>query len=98
MLSGTTRNLARGIYADHLVALLQLQLWTSTCPVQKLIGVQMVLDAGQLVEFDTPKNLLMRGADSGGGTGPGYLRSLVEESKDKEALYTLAGLGPDGKA
>ena len=56
----------------------------------------MVLDAGQLVEFDTPKNLLLRGADSGDGTG--YLRSLVEESKDKEVLYTLAGLRPDGKA
>lgn len=54
--------------------------------------MQMVLDAGQLVEFDTPKNLLTR---EGGGSG--YLRSLVEESKDKDVLYGLAGLGPDGR-
>ena len=64
----------------------------------------MVLDAGQLVEFDSPKNLLMRGGGAGSGAdaegssgGAGYLRSLVEESKDKEVLYKLAGLGPDGK-
>ena len=46
----------------------------------------MVLDAGQLVEFDTPKNLLRK------ESGTGYLRSLVEESKDKDVLYKLAGL------
>ena len=57
----------------------------------------MVLDAGQLVEFDTPKNLLLRGGRAG-SSGTGYLRSLVEESKDKEVLYSLAGLGPDDKA
>ena len=63
----------------------------------------MVLDAGRLVEFDTPKNLLRKEkstyaqAASGSATrGSGYLRSLVEESEDKAHLYVLAGLGPDG--
>ena len=42
---------------------------------------QMVLDAGRLVEFDTPKALL--GKD-------GLLRALVDESADKDALYTMA--------
>ena len=46
----------------------------------------MVLDAGHIVEFDTPRNLLQAGAK-------GYFRSLVDESEDKAMLYNLAGLG-----
>lgn len=42
---------------------------------------QMVLDAGKLVEFDSPQELLKR--DS-------LLRALVDESADKEALYAMA--------
>lgn len=40
----------------------------------------MVLDAGHLVEFDNPENLLKRES---------LLRALVDESADKEALYGL---------
>ncbi|KAJ7367247.1 P-loop containing nucleoside triphosphate hydrolase protein [Mycena albidolilacea] len=43
----------------------------------------MVLDAGRLVEFDTPKELLK--------IQDGKLRALVEESGDREALYAMAG-------
>jgi ABC-type multidrug transport system fused ATPase/permease subunit len=43
----------------------------------------MVLDAGKLVEYDSPKNLLQR-EDS-------FFRALVDESADKEALYAMAG-------
>ncbi|KAF8139182.1 P-loop containing nucleoside triphosphate hydrolase protein [Mycena galopus ATCC 62051] len=43
----------------------------------------MVLDAGRIVEFDNPKELL--------GIKDGKLRALVEESGDREALYTMAG-------
>ncbi|KAJ6479091.1 hypothetical protein C8R45DRAFT_933872 [Mycena sanguinolenta] len=43
----------------------------------------MVLDAGRLVEFDSPKELLK--------IKDGKLRALVEESDDREALYTMAG-------
>ncbi len=46
----------------------------------------MVLDAGRLIEFDKPKVLLE--------TKNGLLRSLVEESADKEALLAVA----EGKA
>ena len=46
----------------------------------------MVLDAGLLVEYDTPKALLAK-EDS-------LLRALVDESADKEALYAMA----EGKA
>ncbi len=42
----------------------------------------MVLDAGRLVEFDSPK-VLLQNKDS-------FLRALVEESADKEALYFMA--------
>lgn len=45
----------------------------------------MVLDAGRLVEFDTPRALLQQ--------KDGLLRSLVEESVDKEALYAMAEAG-----
>jgi hypothetical protein len=43
---------------------------------------QMVLDAGKLMEFASPKELLQ--------TKGGFLRSLVDESADKEALYEMA--------
>ncbi|KAJ7045853.1 hypothetical protein C8F04DRAFT_1066426 [Mycena alexandri] len=42
----------------------------------------MVLDAGRIVEFDTPKKLLAH--------EKGLLRALVDESGDKEALYKMA--------
>lgn len=41
----------------------------------------MVLDAGQIVEFNSPMNLLSK--------QNGAFRSLVEESNDKEALLHL---------
>ncbi|KAJ6604251.1 hypothetical protein DFH09DRAFT_1300496 [Mycena vulgaris] len=43
----------------------------------------MVLDAGRIVEFDTPKALLKN--------KHGMLRALVDESGDKHALYKMAG-------
>nr|GAT43346.1 predicted protein [Mycena chlorophos] len=43
----------------------------------------MVLDAGNLVEFDTPKKLLEK--------VDGQLRALVEGSENKEELYAMAG-------
>ncbi|KAJ7264448.1 P-loop containing nucleoside triphosphate hydrolase protein [Mycena haematopus] len=43
----------------------------------------MVLDAGRLVEFDSPKELLK--------VKDGKLRALVEESGDRDALYAMAG-------
>ncbi|KAJ6462020.1 hypothetical protein C8R47DRAFT_1225647 [Mycena vitilis] len=43
----------------------------------------MVLDAGRIVEFDTPKALL--------ANKHGQLRALVDESGDKHALYKMAG-------
>ncbi|KAI3622081.1 atp-binding cassette transporter [Moniliophthora roreri] len=42
----------------------------------------LVLDAGRIVEFDSPKTLLQKE----GGT----LRSLVDESNDKDILYAMA--------
>jgi len=42
----------------------------------------MVLDAGRIVEYDSPTNLL--------SNKDGFLRSLVEESGDKEHLYEMA--------
>ncbi|KAJ6585523.1 multidrug resistance-associated ABC transporter [Mycena capillaripes] len=42
----------------------------------------MVLDAGRIVEFDTPKKLLQ--------TKHGLFRALVGESGDKEVLYKMA--------
>ncbi|KZS93246.1 P-loop containing nucleoside triphosphate hydrolase protein [Sistotremastrum niveocremeum HHB9708] len=44
----------------------------------------MVLDSGNLVEFDSPSNLLKN--------PNGYLRSLVDKSGDKAKLYAMAGL------
>lgn len=49
---------------------------------------QMVLDAGKLVEFDTPKNLLAK--------EKGFLRALVNESEDKEYLIELANKAATG--
>ncbi|KAL0572670.1 hypothetical protein V5O48_009294 [Marasmius crinis-equi] len=43
----------------------------------------MVLDAGRIVEFDTPKELL--------GREGGFLKGLVEESADKKSLIDMAG-------
>ncbi|EJD51853.1 ATP-binding cassette transporter [Auricularia subglabra TFB-10046 SS5] len=42
----------------------------------------MVLDAGRLVEFDSPRNLLKKKG--------GLLRSLVDESADKDELIAMA--------
>ena len=42
----------------------------------------MVLDAGKLVEFDTPKALLEKQTS--------LLRALVDESADKGTLYAMA--------
>ena len=42
----------------------------------------MVLDAGRLVEFDSPKSLLQKEGS--------LLRALVDESADKDALYAMA--------
>ncbi|KAF8904953.1 P-loop containing nucleoside triphosphate hydrolase protein [Mucidula mucida] len=42
----------------------------------------MVLDAGNLVEFDSPAQLLKN--------EKGFLRALVDESNDKAALYAMA--------
>ncbi|KIJ48322.1 hypothetical protein M422DRAFT_247647 [Sphaerobolus stellatus SS14] len=46
----------------------------------------MVLDAGRIVEFDSPKQLLKNPSS--------FLRSLVDESGDKDALYAAAGPSP----
>ena len=43
----------------------------------------MVLDAGHIVEFDSPKVLLKKDG--------GFLKSLVDESEDKDTLYAMAG-------
>ncbi|KAJ7363093.1 hypothetical protein DFH08DRAFT_910875 [Mycena albidolilacea] len=43
----------------------------------------LVLDAGRIVEFDSPKELLK--------IKDGKLRALVEESGDRDALYSMAG-------
>ncbi|VDC06815.1 unnamed protein product [Peniophora sp. CBMAI 1063] len=42
----------------------------------------MVLDAGRLVEFDAPRVLLEKDG--------GYLKALVDESGDRDALYGMA--------
>ncbi|KAJ7029298.1 P-loop containing nucleoside triphosphate hydrolase protein [Mycena alexandri] len=43
----------------------------------------MVLDAGRIVEFDSPKELLK--------IKDGKLRALVEESGDRDTLFSMAG-------
>ena len=40
----------------------------------------MVLDAGRIVEFDSPRKLLER---------DGLFKALVEESADRDALYSM---------
>lgn len=45
---------------------------------------QMVLDAGRIVEFGKPSELLQ--------ITDGKLKGLVDESGDKEGLYKMAGL------
>ncbi|CAG7846211.1 ATP-binding cassette transporter abc4 Short=ABC transporter abc4; AltName: Full=ATP-energized glutathione S-conjugate pump abc4; AltName: Full=Glutathione S-conjugate-transporting ATPase abc4 [Serendipita indica DSM 11827] len=44
----------------------------------------LVLDAGKLVEFDSPANLLRK--------KEGYFKSLVDQSGEKEELYHMAGI------
>ena len=46
----------------------------------------MVLDAGRLVEFDSPATLLKK--------KDGLFKSLVDQSGEKEELYRMAGLDP----
>jgi ABC-type multidrug transport system fused ATPase/permease subunit len=41
----------------------------------------MVLDAGKLVEFDSPKSLLEQEGS--------FFRALVDESADKDTLYSM---------
>ena len=45
---------------------------------------QMVLDAGEAVEFENPSELLQREKS--------LFKSLVDESSDKEVLYKSIGL------
>ena len=63
--------------SDKIVSDLQSQGSTSGCRLT--IILQMVLDAGRLVEFDSPE-VLLQNEDS-------LLRALVEESADKDTLY-----------
>ena len=42
----------------------------------------IVLDAGRIIEFDSPARLLEKEG--------GVFKSLVDESGDKEALYSMA--------
>nr|GAT52228.1 ATP-binding cassette transporter [Mycena chlorophos] len=44
----------------------------------------MVLEAGRIVEYDTPRELLR--------IEGGKLRALVDESRDREVLYAMAGI------
>ena len=44
----------------------------------------MVLDAGKLVEFDSPAALLKREG--------GFFKSLVDNSGDRSALYAMASV------
>lgn len=45
------------------------------------MATQMVLDAGHLVEFASPRELLAK---------DGLLKALVDESADKDILYAMA--------
>lgn len=42
----------------------------------------MVLEAGELVEFDSPRNLLKKTS--------GLFRALVEETEERDILFKLA--------
>lgn len=44
----------------------------------------LVLDAGRVVEYDSPVNLLKK--------SDGYFKSLVDQSGEKEELYRMAGI------
>ncbi|KAJ6483340.1 hypothetical protein C8R45DRAFT_1001139 [Mycena sanguinolenta] len=44
----------------------------------------MVLDAGRIIEFDSPKELLRRGNSR--------FRAMVDNSSDQEGLYAMAGV------
>jgi ABC-type multidrug transport system fused ATPase/permease subunit len=46
--------------------------------------IQLVLDAGCLVEFGSPRELLVKEG--------GYFKSLVDESSDKDELYKAANV------
>lgn len=77
--------------ADKIVRLFSLSLHLSIffiLPLSLLLMLrpvllQMVLDAGKIVEFDKPSVLLEKEG--------GFLKSLVDESGDREALYAVAG-------
>ena len=45
---------------------------------------KMVLDAGRLVEYDSPRALLKKDG--------GYFRGLVDGSGDRIVLYAMAGV------
>lgn len=49
-----------------------------------IYDLQMVLDAGRLIEFDSPKALLLE--------KDGLFRALVDESDDRSTLLSLAGI------
>lgn len=55
--------------------------------LQTIMGADriLVLDAGKLAEFDTPKALLAKG---------GIFKTLVDGSGDKELLYQMANATP----
>jgi ABC-type multidrug transport system fused ATPase/permease subunit len=44
----------------------------------------IVLDVGQLIEYDSPRNLLQK--------KDGLFKSLVDQSGEKEELYRMAGI------
>lgn len=45
----------------------------------------LVLDAGKLVEFDSPQALLAKES--------GAFKTMVDQSGDQDVLYALAGVG-----
>ena len=49
----------------------------------------LVLDAGRVMEYDTPRNLILRG---------GFFAALVRSSSGKRDLYRAVGLDYDGAA
>ncbi|KDQ20385.1 hypothetical protein BOTBODRAFT_305749 [Botryobasidium botryosum FD-172 SS1] len=49
----------------------------------------LVLDAGKLIEFDSPAALLTKDG--------GYFKALVDQSGDRESLYEAAGLAAGSK-
>jgi ABC-type multidrug transport system fused ATPase/permease subunit len=67
--------------ADKIVSLI-IRSFLAPSSALTTVVYQMVLDAGQIVEFDSPKELLK--------IPNGRLRSLVDESADKDILYSMA--------